>query len=180
MKKILILLALTCLFSTTQAQRLSFEQLEQMLNQSIDQAEESLFLLGYSFSGEKSDSSAMIYSFSNQKNTVGTAKRVTKAVYKKPLESYLKYITYDRSEFEALRKLMIEYQFVRQPGEALSENSNFSNEHLKVNFQVTTDKYENSEFVVTLRNTRLIDPVKAARKLNLREMINNRFKRNED
>ena len=169
-------------FSGSSAQNLSLGQLEQMLNQTMDGAEESLFLIGYSFSGEDSiKNKGSIFFFSNRKHTIGTAKRVSKAVYHtEPLQSYIRYTTYDRPEFERLRRQMVEEQFIRDSKDGLSENSNYSKDHLKVKFEVNTDEYENSVFHITLRNSRIIVAEKPGRSFNLKKLINQRFRKEEE
>lgn len=139
----------------------------------MDKAEESLFLTGYSFLSSKDlpDSTGMIYSFSNRKKTIGTAKAVKKGIYfKEPLKSFVEYITYDRNEFEALRRLMINRQFTRDD-RGISENSDFSSGNLRVNFEVTTDEYENSVYETRLSHVKAIVGEKAVKKFSLKDIL---------
>lgn len=161
-------------FTVATAQRLDFEQLEHMLYASLDGAEENLFLLGYSFLHKKEnpDSLGVIYTFSNRKQTIGTAKMVAKVVYPNELDkSLLKYITYDRSEFESFRKLMVENQFIRSDKDDISENSNYSKGSLKVNFEVTTDEYENKVFYISLSTQKPLQIEKLPKKLSLKNIF---------
>ena len=166
-------------FSISNAQKLKLEKLEQILNASLNDAEESLFLTGYSFLSEKEipDSAGIIYTFSNRKKTIGTAKIVWKGVYyQEKAKSFVKYITYDRREFEHLRKLMITNQFVREDPENLAESSTYSKGNLRINFEVTTDEYENITFVLTLNNIKAIEKAKEPKKITLRGL----FKQQEE
>ena len=88
----------------------------------------------------------------------------------------MKYITYDRREFEHLRKLMITNQFVREDPENLAESSTYSKGNLRINFEVTTDEYENITFVLTLNNIKAIEKAKEPKKITLRGL----FKQQEE
>lgn len=162
-----------CVCSIGNAQRLTFEHLNQMLNFSLDEAEESLFLIGYSFVSKNniSDSAGVVYDFSNKKNTIGTAKKVSKAVYyKDPSKSFVKYTIYDRAEFQNFRKLMVDYQFRRSGTDGISENSNYLKDNLMVNFEVTTDQYDNKTFLITLLNNKAVED-KLPKRLSLKSIF---------
>ena len=162
------------LCSVSKAQKLTFEQLNGMLNSSLDEAEESLFLIGYSFVSKQNitDSAEVIYNFSNKRNTIGTAKKVSKGVYTKDLDkSFVKYTTYDRAEFQNFRKLMVDYQFSRSSRDSISENSNYSKDNLLVNFEVSIDQYENKMFLITLMNNKSIIADKLPKKLSLKSIF---------
>lgn len=174
MRKVFLLAVLICVVTVSNAQKLAFEKLDQLLNSSLDEAEESLFLVGYTFSSKESiaDTAGVIYTFTNGKKTIGTAKEVRKGVYnKETTKSFIKYITYDRIEFEKFRKLMIEHQFTRSGTDNISENSNYTKDNLKVNFEVTTDKYENKTFIITLRNFKISPIEKEPKKLSLKNIF---------
>ena len=173
MMRLILACIMLCVFTQGKAQKLKIDQLEQLLDASIDGAEESLFLQGYSFLSKRDlqDSAGVIYSFSNRKKTIGTAKLVRKgAYYKEPLNSYMEYITYDRNEFEAFRKLMIDNQFIREDL-SISENSVYRKDNLKVNFRVSTDEYENLIYEVKICRLKAMIEEKAAKKLNLKNIF---------
>ncbi|MEJ6979138.1 hypothetical protein WG906_01670 [Pedobacter sp. P351] len=174
MRRIILLVAFMSLCFVGKAQRLSFDQLNGMLSSTLDEAEERLFLVGYSFVSKQyiSDSAEVIYHFSNKKNTIGTAKKVSKGVYTKDLDkSFVKYTTYDRAEFQNFRKLMVEYQFTRSGKDSISENSNYSKDNLLVNFEVTADQYENKTFLITLTNNKAIISDKLPKKISLKSIF---------
>ena len=174
MRKIILLVAIMSLCSVSKAQRLTFDQLNGILNSTLDEAEESLFLIGYSFVSKQNitDSAEVIYHFSNKRNTIGTAKKVSKGVYTKDLDrSFVKYTTYERAEFQNFRKLMVEYQFSRSGTDSISENSNYTKDNLLVNFEVTTDQYENKTFLITLSNSKAIISDKLPKKLSLKSIF---------
>lgn len=173
MRKVILLAVVMCVCSVSNAQRLTFEHLNQMLNFSLDEAEESLFLIGYSFISKNniSDSAGVVYNFSNKKNTIGTAKKVSKGVYYKgPGKSFVKYTIYDRAEFQNFRKLMVDYQFRRSGADDISENSNYLKDNLMVNFEVTNDQYDNKTFLITLLNNKAIED-KLPKKLSLKSIF---------
>lgn len=177
MRKLFLLCTALCWLSVSNAQKLRFEKLEQLLNASLDEAEEELFLTGYSFLSEKNkaDSTNKIYIFSNRKNTIGTAKFVWKGVYtREPLKSFVKYVTYDRNEFEHFRKLMIQNQFERLDPKSIDENSSYSKENLHVDFEVTKDEYDNVTFMLTLKNLKSISKAKAVKRINVKNLFKQR------
>lgn len=160
-----------CGFNAANAQRLTFEKLEQLLNQSLDEAEESLFLVGYLYLSKNEDSTGSIYIFSNRKNTIGTAKLVAKCIDPTdPRKSFIKYTTYERAEFQKFRKLMVDAQFTRSTADSISENSNFHKDNLKVNFEIGADQYENETFSITLRNSGIVADKKPKR-ITLKEFF---------
>lgn len=175
MKKIILLISLLSFSTLSKAQDLSFEQLEQMLNSTIDEAEENLFLLGYPFISKMAlpDSIGMVYNFSNRKNTIKTAKKVSKAFYyKEPNKGLIKYISYDRNEFYRFRRLMTEYQFTRNSKDSISENSHYSKGTMKVDFEVENDEQQNKSYIITMQNYRTNAVNKIPKKLNLRGLFN--------
>jgi hypothetical protein len=176
----IILLAINLFIATTlQAQKLSFEKLEQLHQATIDEAEEQLFLVGYSFISRKQvqDRDALVYHFSNLKQTIGTAKRISKSVSEKNGQSFIEYVTFDRAEFESLRKLMIQKEFIRKDRNNISENSEFEKEGLRANFKVSTDEYENKTFTLTLQGTRKnLAKESVSKKLSLKKI----FRQQED
>ncbi|MBC8051692.1 MAG: hypothetical protein H7Y13_01370 [Sphingobacteriaceae bacterium] len=154
MMRFIFLLAMLSLGTAVNAQKLKLDQLEQLLNSSMDEAEESLFLAGYIFLNEKKkpDTSGIINVFTNRKRTIGTAKIVWKGVYANyPVNSFVKYITYDRQEFENFRRLMIEHGFVRKDS-AITETSTFTKDNLQVHFEPGKDEFDNITFEVRLSN----------------------------
>lgn len=174
MIRFILLAVLIGVFTTSNAQKLTFEQLDQLLNSSMDEAEETLFLVGYTFLSKQniSDTAGVTHTFTNRKKTIGTAKEVRKGVYHKDItKSFVKYISYDRLEFERFRKLMIEYQFERSNKDEISENSNYTKDNLKVNFEVSTDKYENKMYAITLQNYKSSPAEKAPKKLSLKNIF---------
>lgn len=174
MKKFALLIVILCFSIIAKAQKLSFEQLENMLNSSIDEAEENLFLMGYPFLSKSvlPDSAGIIYNFSNRKNTISTAKKVTKEVYyKKPGKSKMQYITYERAEFQRFRRLMIEEQFIRNGKGSLSENASYSKKTLKVNFEVKTDDHENKLYCITLEGARNIAAAIIPKRIDLKTIF---------
>jgi hypothetical protein len=171
MKGMLLGLAmLLCLNAA--AQRLSFSQLEVLLGQPIIAAEESLFLAGYSFASKDSvpEKQMSLYTFTNGKNTIGSAKRVVKASFNQSNKSSVKYVTYDRSEFQSFRKLMVNEQFIRSGKDEISENSNYSKKDLNVQFEVSKDKYDNQVYYITLRSDKL-EKEKVAKKISLKNLL---------
>ncbi|MFD2162615.1 hypothetical protein ACFSJU_09455 [Paradesertivirga mongoliensis] len=177
MRKLFFLCAALCWLNAGYAQKLKLEKLEQLLNASLDEAEEELFLTGYSFLSEKNkaDTTNKIYIFSNRKNTIGTAKFVWKGIYtREPLKSFVKYVTYDRNEFEHFRKLMIQNQFERLDPKSIDENSSYSKENLHVNFEVTKDEYDNVTFMLTLTNLKSLSKAKALRRISVKDLFKQR------
>lgn len=174
MRKILPLIAISCIAHVCQAQRLTFDQLKQSLNSSLNQAEENLFLRGYSFVEKRSlaDSNGMAYTFSTRGKTVTTAKSVTKGVYTGGdiAKSYLQYVTYEPVEFQKLRKLMIEDAFIRSGADSISEKSTYRKENLEVNF-ATDNLNPHRAFIITLRNTSAIADNKVFKKLSLKNVF---------
>ncbi len=174
MRKLVLLVIILSVCSVCKAQRLSLEQLNLMLNSSLDETEESLFLTGYSFVSKKTilDTAGMIYTFSNKKKTIGTAKIVAKGVFNKEIsKSFVRYTTYERAEFQKFRKQMIDEEFVRSNTDSISENSNYTKGSLKVNFEVTTDEFDNKTFLITLFNYKPIVADKSPRKLSLKTIL---------
>jgi|GEM_PF-1155529 len=174
MKRIILLITILCFSALSQAQKLTFEQLEHMLNSSIDEAEENLFLVGYPFISKAvlPDSAGIIYNFSNRKNTIGTAKKVSKEVYYKEAgKSNIQYITYDRAEFQRFRRLMIEEQFTRNGKDSIGENASYIKNALKVHFEVKTDQYENKIYIITLQGSRIAQISKIPKKINLKSIF---------
>jgi len=174
MRKLVLLVLMLSVCSVSKAQRLSLEKLDQLLNSSLDEAEESLFLTGYTFASKKaiSDTAGVVYTFSNKKNTIGTAKTVSKGVFnREPGKSFVRYTTYERGEFQNFRNQMVEYQFIRSNTDSISENSNYTKANLKVNFEVTTDEYENKTFLITLQNHKAIVAEKLPKKLSLKNIF---------
>lgn len=172
MKRLLLTGCLLFFCFIAEAQRLAFEKLEQMLKFSKDRTEEELFLLGYTFLNKDSVSDKRLshYTFTNRKNTIGTAKRVVKTVFQDPNKSSLRYITYDRPEFQAFRKLMIDHNFIRNGGDKISENSLYSKNSLIVSFEVSKDEYENPVFNIILSRDKP-ETEKNSKKLSLKNLL---------
>ncbi|HEX8548272.1 MAG TPA: hypothetical protein VF691_15025 [Cytophagaceae bacterium] len=173
MRRLILLGAMLCVFITSNAQKLKIEQLEQMLTASIDEAEESLFLIGYTFVSKKNlaDSAGFIYTFSNRKQTIGTAKKVWKAVYYKESNlSFVKYITYDREEFERFRRSMLETGFSRED-KNINENSTWLKDNLQVRCEVGTDEFENIAFEIKLNYTKAPIKEKTLKKIGLKSIL---------
>ncbi len=174
MRKLILLVIILSVCSVSKAQKLSLEQLDQMLNSSLDEAEESLFLIGYTFDSKEmiADTAGVVYNFSNKKRTIGTAKLVSKGIFNSQTsKSFVRYTTYDRGEFQKFRNQMVEYQFIRSNTDDISENSNYSKANLKVNFEVTTDEYENKTFLITLQNHKAVVAEKLPKKLSLKNIF---------
>jgi len=173
MKKILLLFALAGIVSAGKAQRLNFEDLQAVLNASMDKAQENLFLKGYSLVSMDTAETGKTYTFSNRKTTLAAAKIVSKAVYAaEPLKSFVQYVTYESMEFQKLRKLMIDEGFSRSDADEISETSNYYKDNLEVNFK--TDAVNgNRAFIMQLRNRGLQPGGKVREKLRLRSIFKN-------
>lgn len=154
MKKLFILIALVIAVDTSYAQRFSFDELERTLSSSLDKTYEELFLKGFALVDQKSDqeSESKVFTFSNRRKTLATAKLITKGEYKKdPLKNFVQYVTYEYPEFKELRQLMTELNFDRLD-DTISENSDFVKDNLEVKFR--TDMVQDQRtFIVTLRKT---------------------------
>ncbi|WP_423148173.1 hypothetical protein [Rubrolithibacter danxiaensis] len=172
MKKIILLILFISAATICRAQRLTFNQLEQLLNDNLNEAEERLFLQGYSFAEKKPIAEdATVYTFSNRKKTLTTAKVVSKAVSNGGIgKSYVQYVTYEPAEFQKLRKLMVEDGFNRSSKDSISENSNYYKDNLAVNFQ-TDHSNKNRAFIITLRNRYAASGNKVLKKLNLKKLF---------
>lgn len=173
MKKIVLMAVLICFISAAKAQRLSFDELEAALNSSMDKAQENLFLKGYSLVSMDTTSGGKVYTFSNRKKTVTTAKMLSKGFYaSEPLKSFVQYVTYEALEFQKLRKLMIDEGFNRNDSDEISETSNYYKNNLEVSFK-TDEVNGNRAFIVILRNRGLPAPVKVREKLRLKNIFGN-------
>jgi len=172
MKKVLILVLVLACSLCASAQRLSLEKLRQLLPLSLEATEEQMFLVGYSFLSKEAlpEDKGLSYTFSNRKNTIGTAKKLTKTVYGDNSKAMVRYTTYDRGEFENFRKAVLEDGFVRSLSDKISENSNFYKDNLHVQFQVTKDQYENPTFLISMGSDKL-DEKKNEKKFSLRNII---------
>ncbi|WP_207425187.1 hypothetical protein [Pedobacter sp. SYSU D00535] len=174
MKRLLVLLISLFLFNHVNAQRLTLEQLEAALNASMNTAEENLFLMGYSFIGKDSIpvQGGQIYSFSNRKKAP-EQKTVSKAVNNHdPLKSFLQYVTLERSEFERLRRQMVDLQFARNDKSGLNENSSYTKGNLNLTFQVKTDRAGIQKFIITLSNNKIIREDKKRPKIDFKSIFN--------
>jgi hypothetical protein len=174
MKTMLLLLALIfCVqFSRAQVQKLSFQDMENALTLSLNEAEERLFLKGYSFAGNDTlPDGGLLHTFSTRGKTVKTAKALSKAIYENEVEkAYVQYVTYEAAEFVSLRKIMIEKQFTRTGVDNISENSTYVKDNLEVNF-ATDESDQNKAFIVTLRNKGGVIAKKPVKKLSLKGLL---------
>lgn len=174
MKRLIIFLAILCFSTLSQAQKLSLTQLEQILNASVNETVENLFLVGYQSISESplADSAGIVYYFSNRKNTITTAKKVTKVVhFKEAVNSYIQYVTYDRAEFLAFRRLMIEEQFTRSSRDSISESASYTKNTQKVNFEAQTDEYGNKLYVITLQGSKAKPLAKMPKRIDLKSVF---------
>ena len=174
MKKTLILFLFTYSFlvSKAQVQKLTLENLEATLNATLNEAEENLFLKGYSFAGRDTLADAgILHNFSTRGKTVKNAKAVSKAVYENALaKTYVQYVTYEYSEFRQFRQLMIETNFERNSTDSISENSSYFKDNLEIKFKV--DKFDtNKAYIITLKNRGLIGGKKPGKKLSLKNIL---------
>ena len=175
-KYLLLLLIFFVTVFTGKAQRLSFSELGEMLHSSMDQAQENLFLKGYSLSAmdEEKDKSGLTYVFSNRKPGLA-GKKIAKSVYPAdPARCYIKYLTRESSEFERLRKQMVQWQFSRKDENEFSENSIFYNEDFEVQFSTDTTTEEYNSYIITIRSSNTAAPRPAHEKIRLRDIFRSR------
>lgn len=179
MKALLLQIVFLFAYNLCEAQRLSFDELEQHLNSSLNKAQENLFLKGYSFLGKDSlkGTNTSVYNFSTRGKTIATAKSLSKTVSpEETSKSYIQYVTYEASEFYKLRKLMIEFEFTRSETDSISEVSNYYKDNLEVKFE-TDNLNKKRAFIVTLRNRNAVINNKVIKKMNLKNLLNRNISR---